>query len=188
MGMPARRLETTARGAGHARSAGSRLVSAPKCPRRVSGPAEAACRSLFQIAVVALVVLTALALARVTLSAKAAEASIDQLELERSIKAENRVADRLELDKSLLVTPSRIESIAVGMSMTKAPSIRYLSLDPAAVTRPEADAAPGSAPLTRSASITARDAFGGMLSVAMEVTRKEASALLVGDAAVAAAR
>ena len=62
-----------------------------------------------------------LGLARVALSAKVAEASIDQLQLERSIKAESRVADRLELDKSLLVTPSRIESIAAATStMTKA--------------------------------------------------------------------
>jgi hypothetical protein len=189
VGLPARKLETTARGAGRDGSR-LRLVTAQRRPpQAATGPAEAACRSVFQLALVALVALTCLGLARVGLSARATEASMDQLKLERSIKAETRVADRLELDRSLLVTPSRIESIAAGMQMTQAAVVKYLAV-PATATVPVAAPAPhdpghAAAPTRDSASA---GTLSAMFGAALDVTEKEARTLLVGDVGVAASR
>lgn len=188
MGLPARKPAANARGAGRERNAATlRLVSSQRRPvkRAASGPAEAACRSAFQVAMVALVALTCLGLARVALSARVAEASIDQLQLERSIKAENRVGDKLELDRSLLVTPSRIESLAADLDMTQAPAVRYLAVpetaEPAHVTGEPRESSAVAMP-------DAGRTLSGMLSAALDVTEKEARTLLVGDAVVAASR
>lgn len=199
MGVPARKLAADARGAGRERSSHLRLVSDAPRPQRAAhgaartpskqaivGPAEAACKSAFQIATIVLLTLTVLALARVTLSAKAAEASIDQVGLERSIKAESRVGDALELDRSLLVTPSRIESIAVGLQMTKAPAVRYIAVTEPAATPPTQKAP--ERPVAAASVAGEGQTLAGMLGTALEVTQKEARTLLVGDVGVAASR
>ncbi len=60
MGLPARKLGATARGAGRERTSRLRLVSPPQCARRTaSDAAEAACLSVFRLAVMALVAFTA---------------------------------------------------------------------------------------------------------------------------------
>ncbi len=188
MGLPARKLGATARGAGRERTSRLRLVSPPQCARRTaSDAAEAACLSVFRMTVMALVAFTALGLMRVTLSAKAAEAAVDQLRLERSIKAENRVADRLELDRSLLVTPSRIESVAAGLRMTKAPAVRYIPVPDVAVQ--PVKTAPRQEETTAEVSTRAAGrTLAGVLGAALDVTQKEARTLLVGDVGVAASR
>jgi hypothetical protein len=132
-------------------------------------------------------------LARVALSAKVAEASIDATRLAKTIKQEKLEADRLELDKSMLVTPSRIESIAAGaLKMTKAAPARYLAMP--ASTKREGDADEQLRPAqarTRTAAPSEgeprertgarRAAADGLVHAALDVTEKEARALLVGD-------
>ncbi len=184
MGMPARRLVCDARVAGRERTHLRLVPTAGPRPRATaSRMADAAGKSAFRLAAVALVTLTVLGLARVALSAKAAEASLDQLRLERSIKAESRAGDRLELDRSLLVTPSRIESEAAGLQMTKAPAVRYIAMPESGSRVAEAESPAKPAHAGRSGVRLAQ-----VVGAALEVTEKEARTLLVGDVGVAASR
>jgi hypothetical protein len=120
---------------------------------------------------------------RVSLSAKAAEASMDAAKLEKSIKAEAVVSDRLEIDKSLLVTPSRIESVAAGsMRMTKASTVRYLEIpEETPARRQDVPRSVGGGDAPRAGATVA-----GLVRAAVAVTEKEARDLLVGDVGLAA--
>lgn len=190
MGPAAGKLDVQIRGVGREAPTRLRLVPPPRKAARSSAsssPAVDACRSAFQAALVALLALTLFGLARVALSAKVTESSMDALKLEKTLKAETRIADRLELDKSMLVTPSRIESIAAGpLRMTKAPALLYISVPgPASVATPAASTA---AAVTRSSAPAVGHALSGVLGAALDVTEREARTLLVGDVGLAASR
>ncbi len=183
MGQPARKTTARVSGAGP-RPAHLRLVSPQARTRTPRAANEAATRSAFLLATAALVVVTALALARVAISAQVAEASIDSIKLRRTIKAERLVADKLELDRSLLITPSRIESEAVGgMQMTKATQVTYISLPAALEQRPDGSPAPDG-----TGSVPQGTALAGIVRTAAAVTETEARDLLVGDVGLAASR
>jgi hypothetical protein len=184
MGQAARKLDTAVRGAGRVRDTHLRLVR-PTPVRRQSpqGMSEAACRSLFRLTLVVLAALALFGLARVGLSAKVAEASIDATRLRKTIKDETLVADRLELDKSRLVLPSRIESIAAGsLEMTAAAPARYLPLAEAGASAGASATASPATPPPAGAAAAGRVAFGTLMGAALDVTQKEARTLLVGDA------
>ncbi len=177
------------RGAGREAPTRLRLLPAPRKAAWSSAspsPAVEACRSAFRAALVALLALTLFGLARVALSAKVTESSMEAVKLEKALKAETRVADRLELDKSMLVTPSRIESIAAGsLRMTKAPAPLYISVPgPALVTT----AAPSTPAAVMGSTPSAGHALSGVLGAALDVTEREARTLLVGDVGLAASR
>jgi hypothetical protein len=138
--------------------------------------------------VVALVALTCLGLARVAIAAKVAETSIDAARLEREVTAETRVADKLELDRSLLVTPSRIESMAAGLEMTEEAQARYISLPSAGAAVKRPGPKPQSTPAAPQGSGRRGARLSSVLGTALELTEREARVLLVGDAALAASR
>lgn len=189
MGLPARKPQASVRGAGRGTSPHLRLAAPDRRPpqQAASGPAEAACRSAFQLACVVLVALACFGLARVGLSAKVAEASIDAVKIEHSIKAESQVADQLEMDRSMLVTPSRIESLAAGFHMTKTAEVRYLAV-PSTNTPPAVSPEAAAVKTSAAPRVDARQASAGILTAALQVTEKEARALLVGDVGLAASR
>jgi cell division protein FtsL len=183
VGMPAVKQGAMSRGAGRANP---RLRLVPPTPKRppqaASAHVEAACRSAFRLAVAAFVLAAAFGLVRVSLSARVSEAAIDAAKLEQRIKAESVVSDRLELDKSLLVTPSRIESVAAGsMQMTKASKVFYIAI-------PDAVAKPGGSDRAIAEAGTFAQAgasVAGIVRAAVAVTEKEARDLLVGDVGLA---
>lgn len=183
----------TTRGAGRETPSRLRLVPpAPKSAGRSSASLDAACRSAFQLVLAGLLALTFFGLARVALSAKVTETSMNALKLEKTIKDETRVADQLELDKSMLVTPSRIESIAAGsLQMTKAPAPKYISVPGTiAVNAPAATgpAAPSAVTASETGASGAGSALSAVLGAALDVTEREARTLLVGDVGLAASR
>lgn len=184
MGGTASKRGTSTRGAGRGTSRPRSFSIASKPPQQAApGPAGAACGSIFRFVVVALVAMTFLGLARVGLAAKVAEASIDATKLERTIKTESMVSDRLELDRSLLVTPSRIESEAAGLDMTKAPTLRFIAVPAGTAALSGAPKVPK--PPARALVSSRVQGTSGMLTAALEVTQREARALLVGDVGVA---
>jgi hypothetical protein len=147
---------------------------------------------MFRLVLVGLLALTLFGLARVALSAKVTEASMSALRLEKTIKDETRVADQLELDKSMLVTPSRIESIAAGsLQMTKAPAPKYISVPGTVAVAPPVTslpAAPSAVSVSETGASGAGNALSAVLGAALGVTEREARTLLVGDVGLAASR
>lgn len=194
MGLPARKMDAASA------TPRLRLVAAPA--RRASGPrkakagrSEAECRAVFLAVATVFLLFTAVALARVALTAQLAQAAFDAGKLRKDIKAQRLLTDRLEADRSTLMTPSRIESIAsASMKMTKPRSVRYMALPATAATQ-AADSAPARTesksgpPTVPDAETTARaDTLGGIVSAAMDLAADEASALLVGDLGLASTR
>lgn len=110
---------------------------------------------------VAFIALVGFGMVRVTLSAKAAEASIDAGRLRQDIRAAELVADDLEVDRSALMTPSRIEAIATStMRMASPGSVKYIAM-------------PGQASSSATVGQTdapARDAAAGDTSLSTEST------------------
>lgn len=128
-------------------------------------------------ALLAVVLIGVLGLARVAVAARAAEAAMDSGRIMRDIKAERLTGDRLEIDRSALSTPSRIEGIA-GEAMRMAPPREVLYLDAGEIEMEEEDAR------------TARAALGDghALAAFLRAAAAEAQVLLVGDVGLASAR
>jgi hypothetical protein len=115
--------------------------------------------------------------ARVTLIARAAEATITEGRVQAAIKAQMAQADQLEADKSALSTPARIAGIAsTTMGMGEPESVRYISLP----VTPSSGG--GSAVAARQSP---PDALGSLFGAVMDLSAGEAQSLLVGDLGLA---
>jgi cell division protein FtsL len=178
------------------RSAHLRLVTTPPAP--VTGRArsganarmradEARARVAFLSFMAVFAFAVALGGARVTLIARAAEATVTESRVQAAIKTQMVQADQLEVDKSALSTPARIAGIAsTTMGMGEPASVRYISLSatPAGVgTQSTPDA--GVAVASRQGT---PDVLGGLLGAVMELSAGEAQSLLVGDLGLAGSR
>lgn len=155
---------------------------------------EARARSVFNVVLVCLVVLTAIGLVRVAVLAKAAEMTLTEGTLAKEIKSQRIVTDQLEIDRSSLATPSRIEEIAATtMQMVRPKSVRYITMPPvAADAAASASAGAGTGPERTEASGTASpsgaERVAAVLKTLAEMSAGEAQALLVGDVGLAGSR
>jgi len=144
-------------------------------------------RELFTAFAVALVLLSALGIARIAVTARAAATSIESSQLRKQIKAERLKGDLLEIQQSTLATPGRIQEIAGStMRMSEAGRVCYIQLDgteqcvPAKAKTPGAsgDGSPGVASKTRP----------GLVTTVLRAALGEAQLLLLGDVALASSR
>ena len=142
--------------------------------RRTRSRSTAAAESAFRAAVLCMVVLALAGVARVSLAARAAEATIDAWELRGEVKEERLRTRALEADRSALAAPSRIESLAAQtLNMTRPAQVCYLQLcDPVDT----ADVAATEVPAT-----AAPAALTGAWATLMDLAASEAQVLLVGD-------
>lgn len=86
-------------------------------------------RILFQFVTLLMVVLAMFGIGRVTIMAKAAEASFEKARLAAAIEDEREKGEILELSRINLATPSRIESIAAeSLNMKPATQVSYLAV------------------------------------------------------------
>lgn len=187
MGAPARRIDADpfAR-----RSTRLRLVTTPPAPApvqvhsRPSARAQAVdthARTVFLTFLAVFAFAVALGGARVTLIARAAEATITESRIQAAIKTQLVQADQLEVDESALSTPSRIAGLAsTTMDMGEPKSVRYISL-------PQASAASGAAASGSRVAVApgSPDALGGLFGAVMDLSAGEAQSLLVGDLGLA---
>ncbi|MGB4593866.1 MAG: hypothetical protein WBI63_08860 [Coriobacteriia bacterium] len=156
-----------------------RLVTASPAP---GGRARSRTRTkrsplVFQICCAAMVVLACVGLLRIALAVQAAEDAIDTMELQASIKAEELASKSLEANRSALQSPSRIQALADGtLNMTKAGSVRYITLA-------DEEAKPGSAEGAKDSGVLA-----AAMSTVMDLAAGEAQVLLVGDMGLATGR
>lgn len=162
-----------------------RLVTTPPAKRTAGRAAdrsrvraeEARAKAAFTAFMTVLLCAIVLGGARVTLIAKAAEASMSETTIQTNIKQQREVADQLEVDRSALSTPSRIAGIASqSMDMGEPRSVRYIS---------ESEAV-GSAATGSGGSAGAR--LDGVVGAVVDLSAGEAQSLLVGDLGLAGSR
>lgn len=131
---------------------------------------------VFRACCVAMVALACVGLLRIALAVQAAEAAIDTMEIQRSIKAEQLAGKSLEADRSALAAPSRIQALAdASLNMTKAGSVRYISI------AQEGAGTSGDTP-------EGGGALKAAMSTVMDLAAGEAQVLLVGDMGLATGR
>lgn len=107
--------------------------------------------------------------ARVSLAADAAEATVDAWELKQSVKTEKLVSRTLEADRSALAAPSRIEAVASQtLNMTRPAQVSYLQLP--ASQEPLADTVVDDGGAARK-----------VLDTLVDLAAGEAQVMLVGD-------
>jgi cell division protein FtsL len=124
-------------------------------------------------------ILMAAGVVRVSLAARAAEASIDAWELRSEVKAERQLGRTLEADRSALASPSRIEELACEtLNMTRPAQVCYLEIPEAAVA-----ASVGEVPSEEGGSEPARvrEAAERVVATLADLAASEAEVLLVGD-------
>ncbi|MHB1018222.1 MAG: hypothetical protein ACYC2X_10120 [Coriobacteriia bacterium] len=173
--------------------AAARKIAQPAAPSRprlrvVRGGAArtharstAAADGAFRLLAACLVILAFAGVVRVSLAARAAEATIDAWELRAEVKEERQATRTLEADRSALASPSRIEALACEtLNMAKPTQVCYLEL-------PGQDIAPDDA-TGESASVQVAQAGapdeasgGGVIRTLMDLAASEAQVLLVGD-------
>jgi len=135
-----------------------------------------------------MVLLSGLALLRVSLAVGAEQDAIDATSLQSQIKSEQQAAKSLEASKSTLAAPSRIASIASNSLNMKAPAkVAYMTLGTSKKT------SSGAVDGTRvaSAASTSQDSLSSLKKVVsslMDVAAGEAQVLLVGDVGLASAK
>ncbi len=151
--------------------------------RRGAARSAAAASSAFRAVTLCLVVLAFAGVMRVTLAARAAEASIDAWELKAEVKAEKLVTRTLEADRSALAAPSRIEAVACQtLNMGRPTQVAYLEL-------PSEDAVGGdAAPASPAGNAGAEDPGSGVLATLMDLAAGEAQVMLVGDVGLGSLR
>ncbi len=172
MGAAARKIAHTA-----AQPARPRLKVVRGSAARTRARSSAAADSAFRVLAICLVILAAAGIARVSLAARAAEATIDAWELRAEVKTEQQSIRTLEADRSALASPSRIEALAcASLNMTKPSQVCYLEL-------PEDGTSADSADIESPAvQVAAADAPGsGVVRTLMDLAASEAQVLLVGD-------
>lgn len=183
-----------------------RVVPSNRAPgRSVAARREADRRNrdLFIIATAFMVVVAILGVGRITIMAKAAEVTFETARLSAAIREEQIETEALELLKSSLVSPSRIESIAVGsMNMVRAEEVSFFAMPlpdcPTYLANLEsvADSSEGGGVATRadvatadSAEVAQKPGVGArVLGSVMELAAGEAHALLLGDVGLVSMR
>lgn len=148
---------------------------------RTRAQSLAAADGAFRLLAACLVILAFAGVVRVSLAARAAEATIDAWELRAEVKEERQATRTLEADRSALSSPSRIEALACEtLNMAKPVQVCYLELSGQNSAPDTADS--GSAP-ERVAESTASDGApgGGVIRTLMDLAASEAQVLLVGD-------
>lgn len=144
----------------------------------------ARCRRGYRVVCAALIFLSAMAMVRVELTVRAAEASLTANAVREDIESERIRGESLEAQHSALATPARIEGIAeTSMRMGSADSVAYIQMP----------AAPGDQSGTRHADAgsevsVSSGRIAGLLASIMRMTAGEAQVLLVGDAGLASSR
>jgi cell division protein FtsL len=138
----------------------------------------------FRATILCLLVLITAGMARVTLAAQAAEASIDAWELKQELRVEQQLARTLEADRSSLAAHSRIEDLACeSLNMDRPAQVCYLELpgaqQPSAAV--VADAAGSAAAPAGDASPALETARSGFITTLAHLAAGEAQALLVGN-------
>lgn len=124
---------------------------------------------VFRVVAICLTLLAIAGVARVSLAANAAEASIDAWSLRADVKAERLVTRALEADRGSLAAPSRIEQIASQtLNMARPTEVSYLEL-PSEPAYTVADTAEPDTP--------GRD----LLATLVDLAAEEAEVMLVGD-------
>ena len=155
---------------------------------RTSAQSSALADGVFRMLVVCLVILAAAGVVRVSLAARAAEATIDAWELRSEVKAERQTARTLEADRSALASPSRIEALACEtLNMARPAQVCYLELPgqdaPALVGDGEGES------VQLAAATSRQTADGrGVIGTLMDLAASEAQVLLVGDMGLGVAR
>lgn len=169
-------MASTALHAACPRARATSSAPARRCPS--SRSKQKRCARLHRAWVTLLLALTALALVRVTLTARMAESAIRAAELRRTIESQRAATQLLEADRSSLTTPSRIEAIAsASMRMTLPSEVRYLELPSGGVR----DAGAGDDRGYAAAHEGGPRGLGGLFSAAMDVAAGGTQVLLVGD-------
>lgn len=191
----ARRTHSTHGGRG-ARTQRSAAAPRARKPAPTKHRARAVSTAGYRAAMLAIALVTAVAVARVAVTCEAAEAAMDSGRIMEDIKGERLRADRLEIDKSALAAPSRIEGIAgQAMGMGSPQDVRYLAVadgGAGAETRTgqatEADAAQvTSAGGTPAQASQGSDGIARVLDAIARVAAEQAQVLLVGDVGLATA-
>ena len=144
----------------------------------------ARCRRGFRVACAGLVVLTAVAMLRVEVTVRAAEAALITNDLRQDIENERIKSESLEARRMALAAPARIESIAcTSMGMGAAGEVAYIDM-------PSAQPGSGESGIAESGGTraTASGRVAGLLASIMKMTAGEAQVLLVGDAGLASSR
>lgn len=151
--------------------------------RRGAARSAAAASNAFRVATFCLVVLAFAGVMRVTLAARAAEASIDAWALKAEVKAERLVTRTLEADRSALAAPSRIEAVACQtLNMGRPTQVAYLQL-------PSSEAVvPDGTPAVAAANVASEDSGSGVLDTLMNLAAGEAQVMLVGDVGLGSLR
>ena len=144
-------------------------------------------RELFTAFAIGALLLSALGVARIAVSARAAATSIESAQLRKAIKAERLTGDRLEIQQSVLTTPGRIQEIAGStMSMSEAGRVCYIQLDGTEKCVPSSAKTPASP--GREPSTGVSEGRAGLISTVLRAALGEAQLLLLGDVALASSR
>jgi hypothetical protein len=166
------------------RSAHGRKESRGTTSARGRACEVARCRRGFRVACAALIVLTAVAMLRVEVTVRAAEAALTTNTLRKDIESERIKSESLEARRMALAAPARIESIAgTSMGMGAANGVAYIDM-------PSAQTGSGETGIAESGSARATTSgrVAGLLASIMKMTAGEAQVLLVGDAGLASSR
>ena len=149
------------------------------------GLSEGECRAVFTAVALSFIILTAVGLARVALTADLARSAFSSTALQARIKTERQLGERLEANRSALLTPSRIEGIAADtMKMTQPRTVRYMRLGPARAQQPTPEKSVASAPVARASA----GGMSGFVAAAVNLAADEAKTLLIGDVGLASSR
>lgn len=192
MGLPALKYQSTAR------PVRPRLALVDQAPSaRTHGRSSAAshmchsarCRETFRMFVAITLLFSALGIARVALSSRAAAVSIESGRMSTKVKAARFEGDSLEIKISQLATPSRIRAIA-GKKMKMAPAARisYMTIDGSA--KPPATRAQPNAPVAAQdrAPSAGKKAGETLLTSILHTAAGEAQVLLLGDVGLSSSR
>lgn len=188
MGLPAFKRET------HVERVRPHLTPVPSAQkgrsRRTSGRVRSDSalrhRGLFTAFAVVALMLSALGVARIAVTARAAATSIESAQLRKAIKAERLQGDLLEIQQSVLATPRRIQEIAgTTMRMSEAGRVCYIQLDGTEVCAPASGETPPASGVSPDASPEKRV---GVVSSVLRAALGEAQLLLLGDVALASSR
>jgi len=158
-------------------------------PERRGNPALVAdCRMAFRVFMVALFVVSAFGVVRVTLSAQAAVASVAAMKMKTELRMARQQSESLEIDRGALAEASHIESVAAGLRMARPANVRYIAL-PKALAVPAASAAAGSAQAVgTSMLIRVPASLKGVLDAAARITANEAQVLLASGSGLGLGR
>jgi len=148
---------------------------------RTRARSTASADGLFRVLAVCLVIFSVAGIVRVSLTARAAEVTIDAWELRAEVKSERQATHALEADRSALASPSRIEALACEtLNMTKPAQVCYLELPETGASAEATADELSSVRVARADPAEVTDG-GSVIRTLMDLAASEAQVLLVGD-------